>query len=435
VGARRFLEQVARGAEFRSLTSGLANPAGWLTDSIGGTRSVSGQRVTVDRAFGLAPVFAAVSIISEAVGMLPFKVYRALDQDEVVVASDHRAWRMIHDQPNPAMPAHRFWSTVTAQLLLWGNAFVRKERSVVSGLVESLWLEDPSLVMVEWDPSTGRKRFTVQPQAGAPARVYTDDQVLHITSLSLNGVVGESVIGRCRNLFGNVIAREKFEGGHWDRGALLRGVLETEKNLGTGPQAAEAVKRIRTGFSTVYSGVDQSAQTALLEDGMKFTPLSMPLADMQFVEIAELSRSEIAMLFKLPASYLNASTGDSLTYATVEGNQVQFASNAIAPVTNSIQKAVSADIAIFPLSSWYAEFVLEGLMRGSHGDRADFYTKMFALQDTEGKRAIGVDEIRSRENLPPAIAEKPPEPPPVPDGNGGGGMTPDRLRALMGQQN
>jgi phage portal protein BeeE len=122
-----------------------------------------------------------------------------------------------------------------------------------------------------------------------------------------------------------VIAREKFEGGHWDRGALLRGVLETDKNLGVGPQATEAVKRIRTGFSTVYSGVDQSAQTAMLEDGMTFKPLSMPLADMQFVEIAELSRSEIAMLFKLPASYLNASTGDSLTYATVEGNQVQFA--------------------------------------------------------------------------------------------------------------
>jgi phage portal protein BeeE len=74
-----------------------------------------------------------VSIISEAVGMLPFKVYRSLGDDEVVVASDHRAWRMLHDQPNPAMPAHRFWSTVTAQLLLWGNAFIRKERSAVTG--------------------------------------------------------------------------------------------------------------------------------------------------------------------------------------------------------------------------------------------------------------------------------------------------------------
>jgi phage portal protein BeeE len=51
---------------------------------------VSGQRVTVDKAFGLAPVYSAVSIISEAVGMLPFKVYRSPGDDEVVVASDHR---------------------------------------------------------------------------------------------------------------------------------------------------------------------------------------------------------------------------------------------------------------------------------------------------------------------------------------------------------
>jgi hypothetical protein len=53
-------------------------------------------------------------------------------------------------------------------------------------------------------------------------------------------------------------------------------------------------------------------------------------------------------------------------------------------VTNTIQKAVSADVSIFPLSSWYAEFVLEGLMRGAHSDRADFYTKMFALLDIRG---------------------------------------------------
>jgi HK97 family phage portal protein len=157
------------------------------------------------------------------------------------------------------------------------------------------------------------------------------------------------------------------------------------------------VKRIRTGFSTVYGGVDQSAQTALLEDGMTFKPLSMPLADMQFVEIAELSRSEIAMLFKLPASYLNASTGDSLTYATVEGNQVQFATNAIAPVTNTIQKAVSADVSIFPFSSWYAEFVLEGLMRGAHSDRADFY-KTMSRCDIRGRRDHGERDPGAREH-------------------------------------
>lgn len=441
-----FLDRVARGAEFRSLQSGLANPAGWLTDALGSSRSVSGQRVTIDRAFSLAPVYSAVSIISESVGMLPFKVYRQLQDDEVVTASDHRAWRMLHDQPNPAMPAHRFWSTVTAQLLLWGNAFIRKDRSDLTGLVESLWLLDPAHVMVEWDPSTGVKRFTEQPVSNRPARVYGDDEVLHITALSLNGVVGESVIGRCRDAFGNALARQKFEGGHWDRGALLRGVLETDKNLGTGDQATEAVKRIRTGFATVYGGVDQSAQTALLEDGMTFKPLSMPLTDMQFVEIAELSRSEIAMMFKLPASYLNASTGDSLTYATVEGNQVQFATNAVAPVTNTIQKAVSADSSIFPFSSWYGEFVLEGLMRGAHKDRAEFYKIMSDV------KAMTVNEIRARENMPPVPwGDESPVPPHLPtadaimaagdapNGNGNGNGTPPLdaagLAALVGSQN
>ena len=37
---------------------------------------------------------------------------------------------------------------------------------------------------------------------------------------------------------------------------------------------------------------------------------------------------------------------------------------AIAPVTVNIQKFLHFDRGIFPFSSWYPEFVLEGLLRG-----------------------------------------------------------------------
>src|SRR5436305_12346147 len=110
-----FLDQLIRGAEYRSATTTLANPAGWLLDAFASTKTASGQRVTANRALGLAPVWAAASFIAESgIGMLPFKVYRALpDTDgEVVVAQDHRAWRMLHDQPNPVTPANRCGSTV-----------------------------------------------------------------------------------------------------------------------------------------------------------------------------------------------------------------------------------------------------------------------------------------------------------------------------------
>src|SRR5215210_4899042 len=106
----------------------MANPAGWLTDGLGASLSASGQRVTADKALGLAPVWAAVSIISEQVGQIPLKVYRRMDDGQRVEARSHRSWRLLHDKPNSVAPADRFWSAVTAQLLLYGNAFIEKRR-------------------------------------------------------------------------------------------------------------------------------------------------------------------------------------------------------------------------------------------------------------------------------------------------------------------
>ncbi len=142
------LDRILRGAEFRS-PSTLANPSADLIEAFAGGTSYSGKRVTVKGAFGLAPVWSAVSIIAETIGALPLKVYRTFDEDNRIEARDHRTWRMLHDAPNSAMPAHRFWSTVTAHLLLWGNAFLEKRRGL-DGLVDELWLLDTSALNVEW---------------------------------------------------------------------------------------------------------------------------------------------------------------------------------------------------------------------------------------------------------------------------------------------
>jgi phage portal protein BeeE len=130
------------------------------------------------------------------------------------------------------------------------------------------------------------------------------------------------------------------------------------------------------------------------------------LEDMQFVEATRMSKTEIAVLFKLPASYLGGSTGDSLTYATVESNKIQLATQAIAPVANNISQFLSHDFTIFPFQSWYCEFVLEGMLRGDSTARAQYWSTM--------KDVVGLDPeyIAARENIPlSAVKEPEPVPP------------------------
>ena len=73
----------------------------------------------------------------------------------------------------------------------------------------------------------------------------------------------------------------------------------------------------------------------VLEDGATFKILPMPLEDMQFVENQQLTRTDIAVAFRIPPSYLGGTTGDSLTYTTKEANTSQMAQLAIMPWTTS----------------------------------------------------------------------------------------------------
>jgi HK97 family phage portal protein len=236
-----------------------------------------------------------------------------------------------------------------------------------------------------------RRRETLQgAHRVGQTNLYGGDDVLHITGLSLNGLIGESVISRCRNTFGTVLAREDFEGGFYGRGATVRGVIQHPQRIGD-----DAIKNLRESWTAIFGGSKNAHQTVVLEEGAQFAPISMPLSDMEFVAAQQLSRTDIAVMFKLPPAYLGGSTGDSLTYATVEANQVQFATNAVAPWANVIAKAVGSDPGIFPFQSWYPEFVLEGIMRGDHGSRAAWYKSLAEV------RAITPNEIRERENMPP----------------------------------
>jgi HK97 family phage portal protein len=214
--------------ENRSASSGLTYPSEWLADSLSTGASPSGKRVTVQNALGVAPVWAAVSLISEQIGQLPLKVYKQVDGDRVEARS-HRAWSLLHDKPNEYTPADRFWATVTTQLLLYGNAFIRKHRDGL-GLVDELVLMNPAHMIVYWDGDQRIKQYNYQPLNGE-MRVYGPEDVLHVYGFSLDGVIGESVISRCKAALGTAMARDDFEGGFYNRGAILSGLLEAQRPM------------------------------------------------------------------------------------------------------------------------------------------------------------------------------------------------------------
>lgn len=375
-----------------------------MFDAFGGSSTLSGERVSIESSLAMADVFAAVNLICEEVSKCPLKVYRDFSLTPTNPGSgieeqkEHRAWRMLHDMPNSYMPSHRFWSTIASHLLLWGNAFVEKARDL-DGLVVELRLVHPSRVEVLFDEAAQQKAYRITSLSGQQGPLVGDDQVLHIFGVSTDGLFGLSPIQQSREALGNVKARERFESELYAGHPYASGVIQHPGRLGEDSPA-----RIRENWRVVYGrGSRDRGGIAVLEEGAQYQSISAPMQDMQFVESSQLSKTQIANIFKLPPTYIGGSLGDSMTYQTVEANKIWLATQTIAPLVNNISQYVSHDVSIFPFPSFFCAFDLHELTQGDSKTRAEYWQAMKDMQ------VVDATLIAEREGLPP-----PPKPKPIP---------------------
>jgi len=112
--------------------------------------------------------------------------------------------------------------------------------------------------------------------------------------------------------------------------------------------------------------------------------------------------SEIATMFGLPPYMVGGSTGDSLTYATVEGEMIRLWTTALMPMTVRIERALSAWLP----HGQRLRFVPDALLRSQTLDRYNAHK----LGIEAGFETV--DEARDLENRPPL--DKVPAPPPAP---------------------
>ncbi|MFM2324428.1 MAG: hypothetical protein RL244_1307 [Pseudomonadota bacterium] len=83
--------------------------------------------VTVESAQSIAAVYAAVGVISEALGSLPLRLYKR-DDESRSPASDHPLHKVLHQAPNAHQSPQEFFEWMTSAMLLHGNAFARVSR-------------------------------------------------------------------------------------------------------------------------------------------------------------------------------------------------------------------------------------------------------------------------------------------------------------------
>lgn len=386
------VSRIVGGAAPRAQASAAGEDTLWARDVFVGQRAAAGGGVVnVERALHLDSVFASIRLISESGGALPVKTYERMDDGTRREALDDPVYELLHDEPNPEMSAVDFFALGLTHAVSWGNTFIGKRRR--GGPVPELWPLLPERMTVA--RSGGRKIYEYRREDGRIEQM-TDEDVIHVHGVSLDGLVGLSPIGLAREAIGASLAGQTFAGRFLANAAVPRGVLEIPGELDE-----ESSKRLARQWHEMQGGRNLG-RVAVLEGGAKFSPITMPLEDAQFVEQQKLSVQQVARIFGVAPELIGGESGGSLTYSTVEGQALAFLTYCLRPWLVRFEQALRRDRDLFPRIPGrprrrYPEFLQDAMLRADAKTRAEI--NAIALDPAKGW--LNRDEVRAAENRGP----------------------------------
>ena len=357
--------------------------------------STSGKPVNERSAMQMTAVYSCVRILAEAIACLPLHLYKYSENGCKEKATEHPLYRLLHDEPNPEMSSFVFRETLMTHLLLWGNAYAQIIRNG-KGEVIALYPLMPNKMTVDRDEN-GQIYYTYQRATeeahtmnGSSVKLLPYD-VLHIPGLGFDGLVGYSPIAMAKNAIGMAIACEEFGAKFFANGAAPSGVLEH-------PGTIKDPSRVREAWQSQFGGSSNSGKVAVLEEGMKYTPISISPEQAQFLETRKFQINEIARIFRVPPHMVGDLEKSS--FSNIEQQSLEFVKYTLDPwVIRWEQSMTRALLTLDDKKEYFIKFNLEGLLRGDYQSRMNGYS--IARQNGW----MSANDIRELENLDRIPAE------------------------------
>ncbi len=351
--------------------------------------STAGKAVTERSAMQMTAVYSCVRILAEAIAGLPLHLYRYKEDGSKEKAVDAPLYRLLHDEPNPEMSSFVFRETLMSHLLLWGNAYAQIIRNG-KGEVVALYPLMPNKMSVERGEDGqiyyAYTRDSDEAKNGKVGTVYlTSRDVLHIPGLGFDGLVGYSPIAMAKNAIGLAIATEEYGAKFFANGAAPSGVLEH-------PGTIKDPARLRENWNSTFGGSANSGKVAVLEEGMKYTPISISPEQAQFLETRKFQTDEIARIFRVPPHMVGDLEKSS--FSNIEQQSLEFVKYTLDPWVVRWEQSLSRSL-LSPSEkrSFFFKFNLEGLLRG------DYQSRMNGYATARQNGWMSANDIRELENL------------------------------------
>jgi HK97 family phage portal protein len=354
-----------------------------------GFESAAGVFVSPDRAMRATAVYACVRVISETVASLPLIIYRRLPDGGKERAVNHPLYKVLHDSPNQWQTAYEWREMTQAHIELRGNSYSRIVPSPQRA-IDQLVPIHPDRVQVLRFPN-GRLQYKVTSLIDGSIEYLAPEEVYHERGLSADGLTGVSPITLAMDTIGTELAQQDYVARFFANDSKPPGVLESPK-----PLNEAGYERVRKGWQQAQTQENRH-KIAILEDGMKYTPIQISPKDTMIIESRQFSRSQIASVFRVPLHKIGDLT--RATFSNIEQQSIEFLTDSIRPRLVRIERRIQQDL-LDPLdlgdgNEYFCEFLIDALLRGDQKSRYESYSV--------GRNWgwLSVNDIRKMENMNP----------------------------------
>ncbi len=371
--------------EAAPVTLDLSSAAGWPVGSS-----------TESAAMRLSAVNRCQELISGSVGKLPIYCIDGNTRER----QRHQILYLLTVRPNEAMTPFVLRQMVEGHRLSGGNGYI--------WILRDRHGRPDELIPLPWElvqPQRDRRGLVwygvVHPWTGEPMLLPGDD-VIHVKGYSRDGLVGISVLQRAAEVITTGRAAQSYAASYYASGGQPSGVLSTDTDLSgtiTRTRAdgrTESVSRrqiIREEWEKVHRGPNNGHRVAVLDYGLKYSPIAVSMADAKFVESAAVTVEDIARFYGVPLSKLYAG---KQAYNSNEQNAIDYVVSTLHPIVAQYEQELSykllRDSELRDGLRLSINMLAE--LKGDTSSRAAWYKAMREVG------AFSADDIRALEDFP-----------------------------------
>ena len=154
----------------------------------------------------------------------------------------------------------------------------------------------------------------------------------------------------------------------------------------------EAKELIKRAWANSAGNLDLGG-IAVVDSGFEFKGNTSNFTDYQFVDLAKLTKEDIAMIYNIPVHMLNQL--DKATFSNIENLNIQFFQTTIQPLVTMIENEM--DYKLFTelerKQGYFIKFNTNAMLRADSVSRVNYYKEML------NNGVMSINDVRELEDL------------------------------------